>query len=111
MPEKNAPRLIEELPLLYIFDEATSALDFHTEQEVYKRLKRVSSHATKLVIAHRLSTIVDADQIIVLNNGKLIERGSHSALLSQEGLYAKLWHKQTIEKRNMSEKRLNQVHL
>ncbi|MGE4061954.1 MAG: ABC transporter ATP-binding protein/permease [Rhodospirillaceae bacterium] len=83
---KNAPILI--------FDEATSALDTHTEKEIQANLREVSSGRTTLVIAHRLSTIVDADQIIVLENGVIVERGSHDELLARGGAYAAAWAKQ-----------------
>jgi len=83
---KNAPILI--------FDEATSALDTHTEKEIQANLREVSVGRTTLVIAHRLSTIVDADQIIVLEDGAIVERGSHQDLLALEGAYAAAWTKQ-----------------
>ncbi len=83
---KNAPILI--------FDEATSALDTHTEKEIQANLREVSVGRTTLVIAHRLSTIVDADQIIVLEDGAIVERGSHQELLSRGGAYAAAWTKQ-----------------
>jgi len=83
---KNAPILI--------FDEATSALDTHTEKEIQTNLREVSVGRTTLVIAHRLSTIVEADEIIVLDDGEIIERGSHEALLSRDGAYAAAWAKQ-----------------
>jgi ATP-binding cassette subfamily B protein len=83
---KNAPILI--------FDEATSALDTHTEKEIQANLREVSVGRTTLVIAHRLSTIVDADQIIVLEDGVIVERGSHHELLARGGAYAAAWTKQ-----------------
>jgi len=83
---KNAPILI--------FDEATSALDTHTEKEIQANLREVSAGRTTLVIAHRLSTIVDADQILVLENGEIVERGSHEQLLALDGAYAAAWTKQ-----------------
>ncbi len=83
---KNAPILI--------FDEATSALDTHTEKEIQANLREVSAGRTTLVIAHRLSTIVDADQILVLENGEIVERGNHEQLLSLNGAYAAAWTKQ-----------------
>ncbi len=83
---KNAPILI--------FDEATSALDTHTEKEIQANLREVSTGRTTLVIAHRLSTIVDADQILVLEDGVIVERGNHAELLALNGAYAAAWTKQ-----------------
>jgi ATP-binding cassette subfamily B protein len=75
-------------------DEATSALDSHTEKEIQDALERVSRNRTTLVIAHRLSTIVGADEIIVLDQGEIVERGTHHALLARNGLYASMWNRQ-----------------
>ena len=75
-------------------DEATSALDSHTEKEIQDALERVSKGRTTLVIAHRLSTIVSADEIIVLSQGEIVERGTHYALLAKNGLYASMWNRQ-----------------
>jgi ATP-binding cassette subfamily B protein len=77
-----------------VFDEATSALDTRTEREIQASLREVSRGHTTLVIAHRLSTIVDADEIIVLSEGRVAERGTHSALLEHDGLYAAMWRRQ-----------------
>jgi ATP-binding cassette subfamily B protein len=77
-----------------LLDEATSALDSHTEKEIQDALERVSKDRTTLVIAHRLSTIVTADEIIVLDQGQIVERGNHQALLAQDGLYASMWNRQ-----------------
>ena len=77
-----------------LFDEATSALDTHTEKEIQESLRKVSEGRTTLMIAHRLSTVVDADEIIVLDAGKISERGSHTDLLTQDGPYAKMWARQ-----------------
>jgi len=85
--------ILKGAPIL-IFDEATSALDTHTEKEIQANLREVSTGRTTLVIAHRLSTIVDADQILVLDDGEIIERGTHDALLAQAGAYASAWTKQ-----------------
>ncbi|HEY0568883.1 MAG TPA: metal ABC transporter permease, partial [Xanthobacteraceae bacterium] len=74
--------------------EATSALDSHTEKEIQDALERVSKNRTTLVIAHRLSTIVGADEIIVLDQGVIVERGTHYQLLAQNGLYASMWNRQ-----------------
>jgi ATP-binding cassette subfamily B protein len=77
-----------------VLDEATSALDSHTEKEIQDALERVSKGRTTLVIAHRLSTIVGADEIIVLDQGEIVERGTHYALLAKDGLYASMWNRQ-----------------
>jgi len=87
-------RTILKDPNILLFDEATSALDSHTEKEIQASLKEVSADRTTLVIAHRLSTIVDADEILVMDQGEIIERGSHTVLLSEDGRYAEMWHKQ-----------------
>jgi ABC-type multidrug transport system ATPase subunit len=87
-------RTILKAPPILILDEATSALDTHTEQEIQAALKMVSKDRTTLVIAHRLSTVVDADQIIVLQGGVIAERGRHTELLTQKGLYASMWDRQ-----------------
>ena len=81
-------------PPILLLDEATSALDSHTEREIQDALERVSRNRTTLVIAHRLSTIVGADEIIVLDQGVIVERGTHSQLLAQGGLYASMWNRQ-----------------
>jgi ATP-binding cassette, subfamily B, heavy metal transporter len=81
-------------PPILLLDEATSALDSHTEQEIQDALERVSRNRTSLVIAHRLSTIVGADEIIVLDQGRIAERGTHSQLLAANGLYASMWNRQ-----------------
>jgi ATP-binding cassette subfamily B protein len=87
-------RTILKAPPILILDEATSALDSHTEKEIQDALERVSRNRTTLVIAHRLSTIVGADDIIVLDQGRIVERGTHHALLAQGGLYASMWNRQ-----------------
>lgn len=88
-------RAILRDPELLILDEATSALDSQSERLVQEAIERFEGDHTVLVIAHRLSTIVRADQIIVLNQGRVVERGSHDSLLSEGGLYAQLWQHQT----------------
>jgi ABC-type transport system involved in Fe-S cluster assembly fused permease/ATPase subunit len=87
-------RTVLKAPPILILDEATSALDIHTEREIQAALDRVSADRTTLVIAHRLSTIVNADEIIVLDEGLIVERGTHDELLDQGGLYASMWNRQ-----------------
>lgn len=87
-------RTILKSPPILILDEATSALDSHTEKEIQDALDRVSRDRTTLVIAHRLSTIVHADQILVLEKGRLVEQGTHAQLIARDGLYASLWARQ-----------------
>jgi ATP-binding cassette subfamily B protein len=87
-------RTILKAPPVLVLDEATSALDSHTEREIQDALDRVSRNRTTLVIAHRLSTIVAADEIIVLDKGVIVERGTHQQLLAHSGLYASMWNRQ-----------------
>jgi ATP-binding cassette, subfamily B, heavy metal transporter len=87
-------RTVLKAPPILVLDEATSALDSHTEHEIQGALERVSRNRTSLVIAHRLSTIVGADEIIVLEQGRIAERGTHAQLLSTGGLYASMWNRQ-----------------
>jgi ABC-type transport system involved in Fe-S cluster assembly fused permease/ATPase subunit len=87
-------RTVLKAPPILILDEATSALDIHTEREIQAALDRVSADRTTLVIAHRLSTVVNADEIIVLDDGRIVERGTHDGLLVQDGLYASMWNRQ-----------------
>jgi ABC-type transport system involved in Fe-S cluster assembly fused permease/ATPase subunit len=87
-------RTVLKAPPILLLDEATSALDSHTEQEIQDALERVSRNRTSLVIAHRLSTIVGADEIIVLDQGRIAERGTHGKLLAAGGLYASMWNRQ-----------------
>jgi ATP-binding cassette subfamily B protein len=87
-------RTILKRPRILLFDEATSALDTRTEREIQASLREVSRGRTTLVIAHRLSTIVDADEIIVLAEGRTAERGTHTDLLRRDGLYAAMWRRQ-----------------
>jgi ATP-binding cassette subfamily B protein len=87
-------RTILKAPPILILDEATSALDSHTEREIQDALDEVARHRTTLVIAHRLSTIVGADNILVLDAGRLVEQGTHGELLARDGLYASLWNRQ-----------------
>jgi ATP-binding cassette subfamily B protein len=87
-------RTILKNPPILLLDEATSALDTGTEREIQSALNKVSEGRTSLVIAHRLSTVVDADEILVLDHGQIIERGRHSQLLALGGHYASMWNKQ-----------------
>src|ERR1700720_2593000 len=87
-------RTILKGPPILVLDEATSALDSHTEREIQDALERVAQGRTTLVIAHRLSTIVGADEIIVLDQGRIVERGTHAGLLASGGLYASMWNRQ-----------------
>jgi ATP-binding cassette, subfamily B, heavy metal transporter len=87
-------RTILKAPPILVLDEATSALDSHTEKDIQDELERVAQNRTTLVIAHRLSTIVGADEIIVLDQGTIVERGTHHQLLAKGGLYASMWNRQ-----------------
>jgi ABC-type transport system involved in Fe-S cluster assembly fused permease/ATPase subunit len=87
-------RTVLKQPPILILDEATSALDSFTEKEIQSALERVSEGRTTLVIAHRLSTIVDADEILVMEQGRIVERGTHAALLAKGGVYADMWSRQ-----------------
>jgi ATP-binding cassette, subfamily B, heavy metal transporter len=91
-------RTILKDPRILILDEATSALDSRTEQDIQAALRAVSDHRTTLVIAHRLSTVTDADEIVVLNDGQIAERGRHLSLLALGGLYARMWALQATER-------------
>jgi ATP-binding cassette, subfamily B, heavy metal transporter len=90
-------RTILKDPCILILDEATSALDTRTEHDIQGAFRAVMSHRTTLVIAHRLSTVIDADEIIVLDDGLIGERGTHASLLAREGLYARMWAIQADE--------------
>jgi ATP-binding cassette subfamily B protein len=92
-----ARTLLKNPPIL-VLDEATSALDSRTEQAIQQTLDRIAETRTTIMIAHRLSTIVDADQIVVLDAGRVVERGTHEALLDRGGLYAELWARQAAER-------------
>ena len=87
-------RTVLKDPRLLLFDEATSALDSRTESEIQNNLEALSRGRTTLVIAHRLSTVVDADEILVLDEGRIIERGRHTELLARKGRYAEMWRRQ-----------------
>ena len=97
-------RTILKDPRILILDEATSALDSRTEREIDAALRLVSADRTTLVIAHRLSTVVDADEIIVLQDGQVAERGTHARLLAEDGLYSRMWALQAAEQVDAREK-------
>lgn len=87
-------RAVLKNPSILFFDEATSALDTNTEKEINKNLNKISQGKTTLIIAHRLSTVSNADKIIVIDKGNIVEEGDHSSLLNKDGLYALMWNKQ-----------------
>ena len=87
-------RVILKAPQILVFDEATSALDTKTEREIQASLAEISAGRTTFVIAHRLSTIIEADEILVLDNGRIVERGRHRELLLRHGVYADMWFRQ-----------------
>ena len=101
-------RTILKNPRILLFDEATSALDSQTEKEIQASLREVSRDRSTLMIAHRLSTVIDADQILVLDEGRIVERGRHAELLVRDGRYAEMWWRQqeTAELREELEQRL-----
>ena len=94
-------RAILKNPRILIFDEATSALDSKSEKVIQSELKRIASNRTTLIIAHRLSTIADADQIMVMDKGSIIERGTHHELLASNGSYARMWELQQQEEQTL----------
>ena len=96
-------RAILKNPPILVFDEATSSLDSGTEQSIQYELSRISENRTTLVIAHRLSTVVDADEILVLENGRIVERGNHAGLLAEDGRYAAMWRLQQREETQPAE--------
>ncbi|MBM3632678.1 MAG: ABC transporter ATP-binding protein/permease [Alphaproteobacteria bacterium] len=87
-------RTLLKKPQIFLFDESTSALDTHTEKQIQANLQELSANHSTVIIAHRLSTVIDADEILVLDQGKIVERGRHKALLGQKGLYAVMWQRQ-----------------
>jgi len=90
-------RALLKNPHILVFDEATSALDSKSEKAIQAELERIAKGRTTLIIAHRLSTVMDADQILVMDRGRIIERGSHRELLDAEGAYASMWALQLQE--------------
>ena len=101
-------RAILKNPPIMLFDEATSALDTHTEREIQSNLAQLSQGRTTLVIAHRLSTIIGADEIIVLEQGRVVERGRHAELLAAEGAYAGLWRRQQQASEHVADESLGE---
>jgi ABC-type transport system involved in Fe-S cluster assembly fused permease/ATPase subunit len=93
-------RTVLKNPPILVFDEATSALDSKTEKSIQAELRQISENRTTLVIAHRLSTIVDADQILVMQDGEIVERGDFRALIAANGKFAEMWRLQQEEDRN-----------
>jgi ATP-binding cassette subfamily B protein len=87
-------RMLLKRPAIMVFDEATSSLDSRTEKNINEAIKEVSQGHTSLIIAHRLSTIIDADKIVVIENGEVVEQGNHKDLLALEGYYYQLWQAQ-----------------
>lgn len=98
-------RAILKRPKILIFDEATSALDSESEQAILSALKQASANHTTLAIAHRLSTIVDADEILVMENGRIVERGNHQHLLAYKGVYSTLWNLQQEDRGKIKDER------
>lgn len=92
-------RAILKNPAILIFDEATSALDSKSEKAIQEELRSIARNRTTLIIAHRLSTVVDADQILVMEQGRIVERGAHRELLAQHGVYAQMWNLQKQEEK------------
>ena len=97
-------RTLLKRPCIFLFDEATSSLDSKTEREIQQSLREVSRNRTTLVIAHRLSTVVEADEILVLEAGRIVERGRHAALLVADGRYAEMWRRQQAERAEEKER-------
>jgi ATP-binding cassette subfamily B protein len=94
-------RVLLKDPAILVFDEATSSLDSRSEKNILGALTRISRNKTTLVIAHRLSTVIDADRIIVLEEGRVKEQGDHQALIEADGLYAHLWRLQQKKAREV----------
>jgi ATP-binding cassette subfamily B protein len=97
-------RTLLKRPAIFLFDEATSSLDSKTERQIQQSLREVSRNRTTLVIAHRLSTVVEADEILVLEAGRIVERGRHAELLLQDARYAEMWRRQQAEREEEKER-------
>ena len=95
-------RMMLKNPKILILDEATSALDIKTEKSVLEAINNYFKNNTKIVIAHRLTTVRNCDKIVVMSNGKITERGKHSNLIKNKGLYYEMWNKQKEKKNNYS---------
>ena len=87
-------RTVLKRPKIFVFDEATSSLDTRTESAIQKSINKIAENHTTVIIAHRLSTVVHASEIIVLDGGIIVERGTHSELLAKNGLYTHMWNQQ-----------------
>jgi ATP-binding cassette, subfamily B, heavy metal transporter len=96
-------RALLKNPAILIFDEATSALDSQSEKSIQAELDRIQVGRTTLIIAHRLSTVMNADQILVMDAGRIVERGRHSDLLAAGGYYAQMWRLQQEERKSGKE--------
>lgn len=90
-------RAIAVDPKILILDDALSAVDTYTEEEILSRLRGVMRERTSIIVSHRISTVRDADQIVVLNGGRIVERGTHDELIARGGFYAELYQKQLLE--------------
>jgi len=101
-------RAMLKRPQILVFDEATSSLDSKTEQAIQKTLDQVAQHHTTLVVAHRLSTVVDADEILVMDKGRICERGTHQELLDRKGMYAEMWDLQQKKRAEDNSARIKQ---
>jgi len=101
-------RAMLKRPQILVFDEATSSLDSKTEQAIQKTLDQVARHHTTLVVAHRLSTVVDADEILVMDKGRICERGTHQELLDRKGMYAEMWELQQKKRAEDNSARIKQ---
>lgn len=95
-------RTLLKAPFIVLLDEATSALDTHTERNIQDALKEVCANRTTIIVAHRLSTIIHADEILVVKDGEIVDRGTHQELIGQAGVYADMWKAQSKERETTS---------